>query len=78
MNKPKLDYGTGYNENNSIRIIWCIEDIKHLTDTPLTDDECMSILKKVECKHDASIGINWDVLEYYVDEYLEEKRRIKW
>lgn len=46
----KLDYGNGYNEENSIAIIWSIEDVRQVlknfdTKLNLSDKECMEILK---------------------------------
>ena len=64
--KPKLDYGYGYNETNSIAIIWEIDDVKTVR-PDLTDDECMEVLDYAERKHDATIGITYDTLERYCD-----------
>ena len=56
MKKPKLDYGDGFNETNSICVLWHIDDVKELKDTfghrteELTDEECLEILKRVEKK----------------------------
>lgn len=54
----------------TIEIIWDIEDIDVLIEDqnikfkrPLTDEEKMMVLKKAKLCHDASIGINWEVLE---------------
>jgi len=52
----KLDYGYGYNETNSIAIIWCIDDVKEQR-PDLSDDECMEVLEYQERKHDASMGV---------------------
>ena len=64
--KPKLDYGYGYNETNSIAIIWEIDDVKTVR-PDLTDDECMEVLDYAERKHDATIGITYDTLERHCD-----------
>tara|TARA_R100000951_G_C2636531_1_gene179486 strand:- start:353 stop:598 length:246 start_codon:yes stop_codon:yes gene_type:complete len=81
MSKPKLDYGYGYNELNSIRIVWCIDDVRHvLSELPekyknekLTDDECMEILDGVDRNHDASIGIAWDTIEWATEDYINDR-----
>ena len=83
MNKPKLDYGNGHNETNSICIVWCIDDIKSLKGSfevrniDLTNEECMEILQRIKNNHDTSIGISWEgvCLEYVY--YLEEKKENK-
>ncbi len=78
MKKPKLDYGYGFNETNSIIVVWTIDDIKSLKgsfdhrDVDLTDEECMEILQIVKNNHDAEIGINWEVLCFWYDDYLKE------
>ena len=46
---------------NQIAIIWCIEDVKEVR-PDLDDDQCWDVLQRVQSKHDANIGINWDVL----------------
>ncbi len=83
MNKPKLNYGYGYNETNSICIIWSIEDVKSLKgsfdhrDIDLTDEECMEILQRVKNNHDASIGITWEGLCLEYDYYIFAKKENK-
>jgi hypothetical protein len=74
--KPKLDYGYGYNETNSIVIIWDVEDVRSVienNDIPLEldDDQCMEVLGYVESNHDANFGISWDSI-YYAIEYIFE------
>jgi len=83
MNKPKLDYGDGFNETNSIAIVWAIDDVKSLKgsydhrDVELTDEECMEVLHNALKYHDCSEGINWEILCYHYDCYLEEKKENK-
>jgi len=83
MSIPKLDYGYGYNELNSIRIVWCIDDVRQsLSQLPdkyknetLTDGECMEILDYVDRKHDASIGISWDNIEWAIQDHINVRRK---
>ena len=61
----KLDYGNGYNEENSIAIIWSIEDVRQVlknfdTKLNLSDKECMEILERVEDKQDSNFGVTWE------------------
>ena len=63
---------------------WHIEDVRSLEEQseaygsekfePLTDEECREVLKRVDDGHDATIGINWDVLQYHLDEVREERK----
>ncbi len=84
--KPKLDYGYGYNETNSIVIIWEVEDVRNVieqNDLPLEldDDQCMEVLGYVESNHDANFGISWDsiyytILDMYQDELKEANKEV--
>ena len=66
------EYGNGYNSNNSIAIVWSIEDVKYQleilnedmpekVDLELTDDDCMDVLQRVVDNHDANYGVSWFV-----------------
>ena len=50
-------------DSNSIAIIWCVDDVKNIR-TDLSDDECMEVLSYQDRKHDASMGVSWDTLEW--------------
>lgn len=52
---------------DEIHISWHIEDVKSIAED-LTDDECREVLQAAKRGHDATIGINWDVLEFHADE----------
>ena len=47
---------------DSIRIEWHISDVKENHEW-LTDDQCSEVLYEVARKHDADIGVNWEVLD---------------
>lgn len=59
---------------DKIAITWCIEDVKEIAED-LTDDECREVLQLAENKHDATIGINWDVLEEWASEVRESRNQ---
>ena len=66
------------NKENSISIKWCIKDIRYAMDdredkVDISDEECMDILSMIERKHDANIGITWDTIDYYLDEFIQDK-----
>ena len=62
-----IDLGT-----NQIAIIWSIEDV--LMQCPwLSDDDAQEVLYNLEHKHDAGIGINWDVIDITADIMFGEK-----
>lgn len=56
-----------------IRASWCVDDIiAHAKDmdVEITDDEAKAIAGDIERHHDATIGINWDVIGDYIHNYL--------
>jgi len=58
--------------DDEIAIIWSVEDIK--TQCPwLNDDDAYEVLCRLDQKHDASIGINWDVIDVTADIMFGEK-----
>lgn len=61
--------------------VWHIDDVfaqaKEMG-RRLTVEEAEWVIEHVDSKHDATIGINWDVLSYWIDEVVrerEEKRK---
>ena len=77
MSKAKLDYGYGYNETNSIAIIWEIADVRRVIEDykmsiNLSDEECLDVLRYIDRKHDAEFGVNWDTILYTI-EYLSDR-----
>ena len=72
---------------NTVSFDWSIVDVhenaKQMSEgliedpdeSPLTDDEAREILATTERRHDASIGVNWDVLCVHTDEVLREKKQ---
>ena len=56
-----------FNPDRQIAIIWDIDDVQSLR-PDLDDNEAMQVLSAVDDKHDANIGINWDVIQFWADE----------
>ena len=48
-------------------ILWHIDDVKEVR-PDLTDDQCKDVLQECRRRHDAGIGITWDVLRYHADD----------
>ena len=62
--------------SDTICIPWSFEDIKYRADDTgkkLTDDESRSILHDINHNHDANIGINWEVIDIYIDNFINSK-----
>jgi hypothetical protein len=59
------------NEKNAeISIIWSVEDViaqaneRHI---PMTYDQAYATLQEIAKNHDSTIGINWDVIDAYIN-----------
>ena len=60
----KLDEG-------QIAIIWSVEDVMMECDW-LTEEQAMDVLHGLEYNHDATIGINWEVIRYHAEDAYPE------
>jgi len=49
-------------ESDTQAITWSVEDVQSIR-PDLTAEQSIAVLKKVVDSHDATIGVNWDVLE---------------
>jgi len=54
-----------------IAAAWHIDDVREVR-PDLTDKQCMEVLIECDRRHDAEIGINWDVLRCHADELFPE------
>ncbi len=52
---------------DEIAIVWRIDDVKEVR-PDLTDEQCRAVLRQADESHDATIGINWEVLETHADD----------
>lgn len=60
----------------TIEIKWSTEDIVWQADNmdiELTEEQADAILDNVDHYHDASIGINWDIISFHIENYFESK-----
>lgn len=53
---------------------WSLTDIKDQAnerlDVQLTDKQAIEISENISRTHDATIGINWDVINCHIDDYI--------
>jgi len=49
-----------------IAVIWDIEDVQEVR-PDLTDEQAWEVLQQIDRHHDATLGINWDMLECTAD-----------
>lgn len=56
-----------------IQVYWTEEDIRARQDEdePLTDEQVKNIRDSIERRHDANLGINWEVIDIFIDDELE-------
>ncbi len=50
--------------------LWQIEDVKNQCknrDIELSDQQCVDVLESMEHYKDCTIGLNWDVMDNYID-----------
>jgi len=58
-------------QDDEIAIIWSVEDVMQECDW-LTREQALDVLHHIDHKHDATIGINWEVI-YYNAEWMYPK-----
>lgn len=61
-------------EHKEISIKWSTIDVIDKAkdmEEDLTIYEATIILDKIEHHHDASIGVNWDTIAFYIQDYLD-------
>ena len=58
---------------------WHIDDVAMQAESMgemLTEDECRDVLARVMRRHDCNIGINWDVIECWIEQVIEEREAV--
>ncbi len=58
--------------DDEIAIVWHIDDVKEIR-PDLTDEQAREVLQQAERRHDASVGINWDVLAIHADDLFPKE-----
>ena len=61
----------------SINIIWSVEDVIQRAkqeNINLTETQALEILEDAKDNHDATIGINWDVLDYHIEDVANRQK----
>ena len=59
-------------EDDEIAIVWSVADVLEVR-PDLTEDQAYEVLQIAKDKHDACIGINWDVLSIHAEWEFPEK-----
>ena len=58
-------------QDNEIAIVWSTEDVKQECKW-LNDEQALDVLQAIEHRHDACIGINWEVIYYTAEKMYPE------
>ena len=66
-------------DQDTISIQWSVLDVKQqIKDRnkkeKLTLDDCREVLNRCLTRHDATIGLSWDIIDIHIDDVLEEKK----
>ena len=59
-------------EDDEIAIIWSVADVLEVR-PDLDENQAYEVLQIAKDKHDATIGINWDVLDHHADWHFPKK-----
>ena len=57
---------------------WHISDVEDCCDwqgLDITDDDSREVLRLAHKYHDSNLGINWEVLQSWVDQVIKQKER---
>jgi hypothetical protein len=58
---------------DTIEISWHIDDVKEVR-PDLTKAQAREVLQEAKRRHDATIGIDWDVLAFHADDLFPRKK----
>ena len=64
-------------EDDEIAIIWSVADVLEIR-PDLSQDQAEDVLLLADKKHDACIGINWDVLGFHANWMFPEQEFSGW
>ncbi len=64
-------------EGRALVILWSVEDVIARAierKKKVSLQQAKEILSLIDRRHDANIGVNWDVIDVWTDEYLNEQK----
>lgn len=67
-------------DEKTISIKWSTVDVKERAKElrkRISQKDAETILDNIERKHDASIGVNWDVIDAHIDLFINDKKHRK-
>jgi hypothetical protein len=60
---------------DEITISWHFTDVQDVDDS-LTNEEARQVLQLIKKNHDATIGVNWESIEAWID-YFKSNQKVK-
>lgn len=69
-----------YDSEYTIESGWSVDDVLYQAEedeVELTEEEAKEILHWIDRKHDATIGINWDVISSYIWDFDYDRKKEK-
>ena len=69
-----------WKDKDTISFDWCVEDVKQqLKDKKIkikfSMEDCREVLDRCLRRHDATIGMSWDIMDCHINDIIEEKGR---
>ena len=58
--------------NEEIAIVWSVDDVLNIR-PELTKDQALDVLLECKSRHDASVGISWDVIDITASKMFPEQ-----
>jgi len=71
MGYAVVNQTTGNRDSKKISIEWHIDDVLEIR-PDLDDRKAMNVLNMVMRKHDATVGVNWEVLDFWATDLYPE------
>jgi hypothetical protein len=65
----------GFDPETQIAIIWDVEDVAEVR-PGLTDEQAVGVLRLAKKHHDATTGVNWEVLDRWSDFFLKRENTL--
>lgn len=67
-----------WKDKNTVSFDWCVTDVKQqLKDRNIkikfSIEDCREVLDRCLRRHDASLGMSWDIMDCHIDDVLDEK-----
>lgn len=62
-----------------ILALWHKDDVVSMfekTDKDYTDEDVNHVIKQIEEHQDANMGLNWDIIESYINDHFNEKEKV--